>query len=224
MIIEKVLTGVSFRVNTYIIGCEKTKKGVVIDPGGNISEIMKIIKKLGLTIEYIFNTHYHADHTGGNRRLKKITGAKILIHTDDVCYLRKIIDEIKFVTFHFSLSPVPDIMVSDEINIIVGEINFKIYYTPGHTPGGICFYSEGKLFTGDTLFVGDSGTTNLKGGDRAKLGASIRRIMRELSDDTIIYPGHDYGPTPTSTLFWEKRNNINAKEYGYLEEDVDEGI
>jgi glyoxylase-like metal-dependent hydrolase (beta-lactamase superfamily II) len=100
----------------------------------------------------------------------------------------------------------------------VGEITFEVIHTPGHTPGGICLYAEGNLFTGDTLFVGDSGRTDLAGGHRPTLGASIRRLM-QLPDDTAVWPGHDYGPTPTSTLHWEKRNNVNAVEYGYYEEE-----
>ena len=219
MILKKVLTGIFFLVNTYIIGCEETKKGVVIDPGGNIYGIMKIIKQLGIKIEYIFNTHCHADHTGGNRKLKKLSDAKIVMHKGDMPYLRELMNGIKIATLHFSLSPIPDLIIDEETTIKVGNINFKIYHTPGHTPGGICFYTDGKLFTGDTLFVGDSGTTKLKGGDRPALGASIRRIMKELPDDTVIYPGHDYGPTSTSTLHWEKRNNTNAKEYGYYIEN-----
>ncbi|MEE4264509.1 MAG: MBL fold metallo-hydrolase, partial [Desulfobacteraceae bacterium] len=95
---------------------------------------------------------------------------------------------------------------------------FDVFHTPGHTPGGICLHAQGNLFTGDTLFVGDSGRTDLAGGDRSALGKSIRRLM-ELPEDTIVWPGHDYGPTPSSTLGWEKRNNVNAIEYGYFVQD-----
>jgi len=103
----------------------------------------------------------------------------------------------------------------DETELAVGMITVRIYHTPGHTPGGICLYAEGDLFTGDTLFVGDSGRTDLAGGDRKALGASIRMLMNDLPDETVVWPGHDYGPTPSSTLGWEKLHNVNAKEYGY---------
>jgi len=132
--------------------------------------------------------------------------------------LRQIINGIKLATFSFSLSPIPDIIIEEETNILVGKLNFKIFQTPGHTPGGLCFYTNGVLFTGDTLFVGDSGATSFNGGNRLELGKSLRRIMSELPNDTIIYPGHDYGITETSSLDWEKRNNINAKEYGFYVE------
>jgi hydroxyacylglutathione hydrolase len=214
MIIRKITIG-NFRTNCYVVGCEITKKGAVIDPGGRVHEIMRIIKELGLTIEYIFNTHSHPDHTGGNRKLKKITNAKLVLHKNETYYLRRLLCVEKIGTFHFSLSPYPDYIIDQETTVKVGNITFQIFNTPGHSPGGICFYAEGKLFTGDTLFVGDSGATCYKGGNRPALGASLRRIMRELPGQTEIFPGHDYGLTPTSTLDWEKRNNINAKEYGY---------
>jgi glyoxylase-like metal-dependent hydrolase (beta-lactamase superfamily II) len=111
--------------------------------------------------------------------------------------------------------PEADVRLSGDEDLQVGAITFKVIHTPGHTPGGICLYAEGNLFTGDTLFVGDSGRTDLKGGHRPTLGASIRRLMT-LPDDTVVWPGHDYGPSPSSTIGWEKRHNVNAKEYGYF--------
>jgi glyoxylase-like metal-dependent hydrolase (beta-lactamase superfamily II) len=114
--------------------------------------------------------------------------------------------------------PRADVHLNDNEKIHVGEISFEVIHTPGHTPGGICLYADGQLFTGDTLFVGDSGRTDLPGGDRPTLGASIRRLM-ELPENTVVWPGHDYGPSPSSTLGWEKRHNVNAREYGYYEEN-----
>ena len=218
MKIKKIISGI-MKTNTYIVWCEDTKIGVVIDPSHKVNDIMKIVKDFNLKIEYIFNTHFHADHTCGNRKIKSLTGAKLLISKYDLPYLRQIINSIKLATFSFSLSPIPDIIIEEEINILVGNLNFKIFHTPGHTPGGLCFYVNGILFTGDTLFVGDSGATSFKGGNRLELGKSLRKIMKELPGDTIIYPGHDYGITETSTLDWEKRNNINAKEYGFYVEN-----
>jgi glyoxylase-like metal-dependent hydrolase (beta-lactamase superfamily II) len=114
--------------------------------------------------------------------------------------------------------PEADVLLKDEKTLQLGEITFEVIHTPGHTPGGICLHAEGHLFTGDTLFVGDSGRTDLPGGDRPTLGRSIRRLM-QLPDDTVVWPGHDYGPMPASTIGWEKRNNVNAREYGYYVED-----
>ncbi len=200
---------------SYIIGCEKTGDAAVIDPGGEVERIIEEAKKAGLSIKYIFNTHYHADHTCGNGKLKKKTGAKILIHRLDLKQLVQPVNLVKIGTFMFQQSPKPDIIIDKDEFISVGEIKTRIIHTPGHTRGGICFLAGSNLFTGDTLFVGDSGRTNLPEGDRAALGASIRMLMNTLPDDTIVWPGHDYGPTPHSTLAWEKRNNINAVEYGF---------
>jgi glyoxylase-like metal-dependent hydrolase (beta-lactamase superfamily II) len=186
---------------TYLIGCEKTRRAAVIDPGADVEEILAAAKAEGLTIELIVNTHGHGDHTAGNAALKSRTGARIAIHAMDA-----------------KAVPTADIRLSSEEELHVGGIRLKVLQTPGHTPGGICLYAEGQLFTGDTLFVGDSGRTDLAGGHRPTLGASIRRLM-QLPDETVVWPGHDYGPTPSSTIGWEKRHNVNAKEYGYFVED-----
>jgi glyoxylase-like metal-dependent hydrolase (beta-lactamase superfamily II) len=146
----------------------------------------------GLAIQYIVNTHGHGDHTAGSARLKALTGAAIIIHALDAEGV-----------------PQTDIRLSGEQDLKVGEITFKIFHTPGHTPGGICLYAEGNLFTGDTLFVGDSGRTDLPGGHRPTLGASIRRLM-QLPDDTVVWPGHDYGPTLLHHRLG-KRHNVNAR-------------
>jgi hydroxyacylglutathione hydrolase len=185
----------------YLVGCEKARKAMVIDPGADVEQIMAEVKKERLVIETIVNTHGHGDHTAGCAKLKALTGAQIIIHALDA-----------------SAVPQADVRLTGDQELQLGAIRFKVIHTPGHTPGGICLYAEGNLFTGDTLFVGDSGRTDLAGGHRPTLAASIRRLM-QLPDDTVIWPGHDYGPTPSSTIAWEKRNNVNAREYGYYVKD-----
>ncbi len=187
-------------VYSYIIGCPTTREAAVIDPGGDADKIYQEAAGAGYRIKYILNTHGHSDHTGGNSALKKMTGAKVVMHRLDAKHAQA------------------DILLDKEKELRVGDIVLKIFHTPGHTQGGICFYAEGNLFTGDTLFVGDSGRTDLPGGDRPTLGRSIRKLM-ELPDETVVWPGHNYGPTPSSTLKWEKHNNVNAREYGYYKED-----
>jgi glyoxylase-like metal-dependent hydrolase (beta-lactamase superfamily II) len=194
MIVRQLRVG-SMDVFTYILGCEATREALVIDPGGEVDRIIEEARREGLKIKYILNTHGHWDHTVGNDRLKLLTGASIVRHKQEP-------------------GPGIDIPLVDEKPFQLGEIVFTVFHTPGHTPGGVCLYAEGQLFTGDTLFVGDSGRTDLPGGHRPTLGASIRRLM-ELPDETIVWPGHDYGPTANSTIGWEKRHNVNAKEYGY---------
>lgn len=200
MIIKQIKS--SFMDNfSYVIGCPDTGEGAVIDPAGDAEIILRETRGAGLTVRYIFNTHNHPDHTEGNRAIRKATGAKVLMHALDA---RTYPGEV-------------DIVVERDDVVALGTVAVSIIHTPGHTPGGICFLTEGNLFTGDTLFVGDSGRTDLPGGHRPTLGASIRKLMA-LPADTVVWPGHDYGPTPSSTLRWEKRNNVNAREYGYYEE------
>lgn len=201
MIIQQIKS--SFMENfSYVIGCPVARVGAVIDPAGDAGAILGAARDAGLAVKYIFNTHNHADHTEGNAAIRKATGARVLMHTLDA---RDYSGDV-------------DIVVDRDENFQLGGIAVSIIHTPGHTPGGICFLAEGNLFTGDTLFVGDSGRTDLPGGHRPTLGASIRKLMA-LPADTVVWPGHDYGPTPSSTLHWEKRNNVNAREYGYYEED-----
>ena len=199
MIIRQLKIG--FMENfTYIVGCEKTKHAMVIDPGRDVDRILAEAEKEGLNITLIVNTHGHGDHTAGNAALKERTGAKVVIHAKDA-----------------KGAPEADVLLSEEKTLKLGDLTFEVIHTPGHTQGGVCLYAEGNLFTGDTLFVGDSGRTDLAGGHRPTLGASIRKLMA-FGDDTVVWPGHDYGPTPSSTLGWEKRNNVNAVEYGFYEE------
>jgi glyoxylase-like metal-dependent hydrolase (beta-lactamase superfamily II) len=181
----------------YIVGCAETRKALVIDPGADVERILSAARDEGVVIESIVNTHGHSDHTAGNGLLKASTGARILLHSQDADYY-----------------PAADVLLTDEAPLHLGNVIFGVLHTPGHSPGGICLYAPGNLFTGDTLFVGDSGRTDLPGGHRATLGASIRRLM-QLPEDTVVWPGHDYGPTPSSTIGWEKRHNVNAREYGY---------
>ena len=182
---------------SYLIGDETNGQAFVIDPSAEVDAILDAARESGLSIRYVLNTHGHSDHTAGNAELRARTGAKVLIHQADA-------DRV----------PDADRFLNEEKVLRVGGIPLDILHTPGHTPGSICLYSPGNLFTGDTLFVGDSGRTDLPGGDRPVLGASLRKLMT-LPDDTVVWPGHDYGPTPSSTIGWEKRNNVNAREYGF---------
>jgi glyoxylase-like metal-dependent hydrolase (beta-lactamase superfamily II) len=200
MIIKQIASGYMDNFS-YLIGCENTRQALVIDPGSDVEQVVSMAEKEGLNIVTIVNTHGHGDHTAGNAPLKSRTGAQVIIHEHDG-----------------DRYPGADILLTNEKTLQLGDITFDVIHTPGHTPGGICLHAQGNLFTGDTLFVGDSGRTDLAGGDRLSLGKSIRRLM-ELPEDTVVWPGHDYGPTRSSTLGWEKRNNVNAIEYGYFVQD-----
>jgi len=201
MIVRQMVTG-PWDVCTYLVGCEETGRAMVIDPGGEPEAILAQARTDGLAIELIVNTHGHADHTAANAAIQAATGAAILIHRLDG-----------------QGAPGAGTLVDGGERLHLGRLSVEILHTPGHSPGSICLLAEGQLFTGDTLFVKDSGRTDLPGGDRATLGASLRRLMRDLPEETMVWPGHDYGPMPSSTLGWEKRNNLNAREYGYWTAD-----
>lgn len=183
---------------SYIIGDTESGDCAVVDPAWEVERIIKRAEEKGLKIRLIINTHSHFDHTDGNRELKEKSGAKIAIHKDEAKYLR-----------HFSPPPA-DIEVKDGNIIEIGKEKISVIHTPGHSPGSICLYFENKLITGDTLFVGGIGRTDFPGGDPRAMFESLNRIMT-LGNDIKIYPGHNYGVTPSSTISWERENNPYLK-------------
>ena len=177
---------------SYIIADEDTKEAAVIDSSFNADEIIKIIKTQKLQLKYVINTHGHSDHTAGNSELTSIFGAKI------VAYKRS---KISY-----------DIPVDDGDTINVGKVSVKIIYTPGHTTDSICLLIDNqKLLTGDTLFVGECGRTDFPGGNSKSMYDSLFDKIQKLSDDVEVYPGHDYGVKPSSTIGTEKKSNYTLQ-------------
>lgn len=205
MIIKQVQVGPD-KVFCYILGCETTQKAVIIDPGGEENKLLAVIDELQLTLLYIINTHVHPDHTCGNEKLKIATGAAIVMHEDDQAFLHDR-EAAAYFKRMGPLSPDADILVKDGTVLTFGEYSLKVIHTPGHTPGSICLYGHGNLFTGDSLFVGAAGRVDLPGGDFQTLTASLAQNITALPDDTVIWPGHDYGDTVTSTIGREKKEN-----------------
>lgn len=177
---------------SYIIGDETTKEAAVVDSSFNAGEIIRILKAENLALKYIINTHNHSDHTAGNSELRSMFNAKIVAH---------------------SLSRInADIKVDDGEIIHVGRIPVKIIFTPGHTPDGICLLVDGqKLLTGDTLFVGECGRTDMSGGNSKNMYHSLFNKILKLKDNVEVYPGHDYGLRPYSTIGDEKRSNYTLE-------------
>jgi hydroxyacylglutathione hydrolase len=201
MIIKTVVVG-PLQVNCHIIGDEKTGKAMVIDPGDEPDMILDVISKNKLTIEYIVCTHGHFDHVGAVGDLKKITDAKIMINEGDL----NIYDSAPELAHYFGLElepqPAPDMFLNEEDNINVGALTFTVFKSPGHSPGGIVVYGEGVAVTGDTLFAGSIGRTDLPGGDEKKIGKSLGRLL-SLPADTVVLCGHG----PSSTIGKELRDN-----------------
>ena len=205
MIIRQIVVG-SMSVCCYLAICKKTKKAVVIDPGGDEARILKALKDDGATVEFIINTHAHPDHDCGNGKIKDATNAPIVLHEDDAAYFAK--PEVKqyFSSLGLPESPPADKKVKDGDVVTFGEESLKVIHTPGHTPGGICLYNGPNLFTGDSLFVGGVGRTDFPGGDTQMLMSSIKNKILTLPGDTVIWPGHGYGGD-SSTIATEARTN-----------------
>jgi hydroxyacylglutathione hydrolase len=196
----------SMAVFAYIVGCEKTKDALVIDPAADTERLIDEAQSRGYTIKYIVNTHSHADHTMGNLKMKELTGAKIIVHENDAAGL--IHQPLQMImALGGDPSPPADITVKDGDLISIGETSLLVLHTPGHSPGGICLYHTGIVFTGDTLFVGAVGRTDLGGGSMEVLASSIHKKLFTLPDDTIVAPGHNYGDAPKSTIGKEKVYN-----------------
>jgi hydroxyacylglutathione hydrolase len=205
MFIKQMSVG-TMNVCCYLIGCESTKKGAIIDPGGEEDRVLKAVKKEGFDIEYIINTHGHLDHVCGNEKIKEATGAQIIMHEDDAEFFNR--DEVRnfFSVLGLKESPPVDKTVKDGDFIEIGEVKLKVIHTPGHTPGGVCLYNAPDLFTGDTLFVGGVGRTDFPGGETATLVKAINEKLLTLPADTIVWPGHGYGGD-SSTIGTEKKSN-----------------
>lgn len=205
MIIKQIVVG-TMAVCCYIVACEKTQKAAVVDPGGDVDRILAEVDKMGVTVEYIIATHGHPDHVCGNRAIQEATGAKIIMHADDVQFFEQPEVGQYFSMLGMEASPPTDIKVVEGDEIVIGEGKFQVLHTPGHTPGGMCLYNAPDLITGDTLFVGGLGRTDFPGGSHGELISSINTKLLVLPPETIVWPGHGYGGLQ-STIGEEKSSN-----------------
>jgi glyoxylase-like metal-dependent hydrolase (beta-lactamase superfamily II) len=189
--------------NCFILGCESTKEAVVIDPGDDADRILMELTKSELTVKYLINTHGHFDHVSANKKMKEATGAQIAIHSDDEPMLHELSQSAQMFGLTSENSPPADILLKDGDKITFGEIILQVIHTPGHSKGGVSLYTKGHLFSGDTLFAGSIGRTDLAGGDYDTLISSIQKKLLIFDEDTIVYPGHG----PDTTIGNEKRMN-----------------
>lgn len=173
---------------TYILEDEESGEAIILDPSWNLDEIQKEIVRRDLKIKYIVNTHHHFDHTLGNEAMAKETTAQILQHESST---------LKH-----------DISLVDRQKIKFGNSELTVFHTPGHSKDSICLVGDGKIFTGDTLFVGNCGRVDLPGGSARELYHSLFDILGKMDENLVLYPGHNYGSTPISTLGKEKQNNF----------------
>lgn len=174
---------------TYVIG--DSGEALVIDPSWDVDKVLEETLSKGLRVVAVGNTHHHFDHTKGNKEVANKTGAKIYAHRNSPLH--------------------KDVTLEDGDEILVGKIKVKVIHTPGHTHDSVCFLAEGNLFTGDTLFVSECGRVDLPGGSAEDLYHTFFDKLLKLEDDIKVYPGHDYGNKPYSTIGEERRSNYTLK-------------
>jgi glyoxylase-like metal-dependent hydrolase (beta-lactamase superfamily II) len=192
----------------YVVADPTTREAVVIDPAWEIAEIVGVLERDDLTLKAALITHFHPDHLGGNLMGHHIDGAaellqrglkiKVYIHQSEAEFVGRIAG--------LSRSDLVLCAAGDELQL--GSLCLRFVHTPGHTPGSECFLVDGRLISGDTLFIGSCGRVDLPGSDPAQMHDSLVNKLKRLPDDTVLYPGHNYGGRPTSTIGEEKQRNL----------------
>jgi glyoxylase-like metal-dependent hydrolase (beta-lactamase superfamily II) len=208
MIIESQAVGPFFK-NGFVVGCEETREAALIDPGDEVAALLTFAERNALVIRHILLTHAHVDHVTGVAAAKRVLGAPVYLHRDDLFLYDRAVQSGAM--FGLTVEPQPpiDVFYAPGDVIRFGACEVRPYHTPGHCPGGVCLQigkkgETGKdLFVGDTLFAGAIGRTDLPGGDYHTLIASIRTVLFPFGDDAIVHPGHG----PDTTIGQERRTN-----------------
>lgn len=208
MILETRAVG-PFMKNGFVLGCERTHEAVLIDPGDEVEDLLACAERRTLTIRHILLTHAHVDHITGVAEAKRVLGAPIYLHRDDLFLYERAVESGRLFGLDVEPQPPVDTFYAAGQIISFGDYEARPHHTPGHCPGGVCL-QVGKrgetgqdLFVGDTLFAGSIGRTDLPGGDYATLRRSIRDVLFAFGDEARVYPGHG----PQTTIGHERRTN-----------------
>jgi glyoxylase-like metal-dependent hydrolase (beta-lactamase superfamily II) len=177
---------------SYVVADEASGEAMVVDPSFNAEVVVELVKEKKFNVKYIVNTHGHGDHSAGNEDVKEECGGKVVAHR--LSQTRR------------------DISVDDGDVLMVGNVKVEVLYTPGHSPDGICLLVDGKVLTGDTLFIDECGRTDLPGGSAERLYHSFFDKLLKLDDGVVVFPGHDYGPKPYASLGEQRRSNYVLEE------------
>jgi hydroxyacylglutathione hydrolase len=193
-----------FMENGYVLGCEETREGVIIDPGDSVEELLALVANEQLTIKHILLTHAHLDHISGVGRARAATGAPVTLHASDRQLYDAVVEQGMMFGIRVERQPPVDGFYDTAKTIAFGRYEVRVHHTPGHSPGGVCLEIDSKtLIVGDTLFAGSIGRTDLPGGNYDTLINAIRTVLFAFPDETIAYPGHG---EPT-TIGRERRTN-----------------
>jgi hydroxyacylglutathione hydrolase len=203
-----------FHKNGFLVACEDTREAVLIDPGDEVAELLRLARDGGMTVRFLLLTHAHMDHVSGVAAAKRATGASIGLHRADRFLYDSAVQQGRVFGYTLEQPPAPDFYYEPGTPIAFGRSEVHVHHTPGHSPGGVCLHptrdgmAETHLFVGDTLFAQSIGRTDLPGGDYQTLMASIRNVLFGFGDAAIVHPGH--GPDTTigeerlgSPFMWE---------------------
>jgi hydroxyacylglutathione hydrolase len=191
--------------NCSVVGDEHTKEAIVIDPGDDIDDVVAVVNRHGLTVKQIVVTHAHIDHVGGAMKMKRLTGAPILLNQNDYELLKMLDVQASWIGVRPPEQVTIDASVGTGDKVRAGSLEAEVLHTPGHTEGSICLYfaPEKKLIAGDTLFAGSIGRTDLPGGSYEKIMQSLHGPVLALPDETVVVPGHG----PLTTIGEERASN-----------------
>lgn len=208
MILERAAVP-PFLKNGFVVGCEETREGVIIDPGDEVDQLVDAAERHHLTITSILLTHAHLDHVTGVGRAKKALGAPVWLHKDDAFLYDRVVQQGLAFGVRVEKQPPVDRFYEGEGPLRFGRYQVRVLHTPGHCPGGVCLAvsRDGErtatLFVGDTLFAGSIGRTDLPGGNPDTLLRSIREVLFSFPDDTVVWSGHG----AQTTIGHERRTN-----------------
>ena len=213
MILESRAVGPFFK-NGFLVGCERTRAAVVIDPGDEAEELIAATRQHGLAVSMILLTHAHVDHVTGVAAAKRAFDVPVHLHRDDLFLYEHAVEQGAMFGLTVEQPPPVD-RFYDGSSLSFGEYEVRVHHTPGHCPGGVCLQIGAKgeagqdLFVGDTLFSGSIGRTDLPGGDYGVLMRSITGVLFPLGDQARVHPGHG----PDTTVERERRTNPFVLEY-----------